>query len=77
MLKRFVSHAHTSHQSVGLTCRILLLTFYQKLEVRVIVLNFFLLGDNEAVIKMIVNGTSPHMRHVSRTHRVNLDRHFL
>ena len=29
--------------------------------------------DNEAVIKMIIKGTSPTMRHVSRTHRVALD----
>ena len=29
--------------------------------------------DNEAVIKMIFKGTSPTMRHVSRTHRVALD----
>ena len=32
--------------------------------------------DNEAVIKMIVQGGSPTMRHVSRTHRVTLDRLF-
>ena len=30
--------------------------------------------DNEAVIKMIIKGRSPTMRHVSRTHRVALDR---
>ena len=29
--------------------------------------------DNEAVIKMIVKGRSPTMRHVFRTHRVALD----
>ena len=29
--------------------------------------------DDEAVIKMIVTGRSPTMRHVSRTHRVALD----
>ena len=29
--------------------------------------------DNEAVIKMIIKGRSPTMRHVSRTHRVGLD----
>ena len=29
--------------------------------------------DNEAVIKMIIEGSSPTMRHVSRTHRVALD----
>ena len=29
--------------------------------------------DNEAVIKMIIKGRSPTMRHVSRAHRVALD----
>ena len=29
--------------------------------------------DNEAVIKMIIKGRSPTMRHISRTHRVALD----
>ena len=29
--------------------------------------------DNEAVIKMIMKGRSPTMRHASRTHRVALD----
>ena len=29
--------------------------------------------NNEAVIKMIIKGRSPAMRHVSRTHRVALD----
>ena len=29
--------------------------------------------DNEAVIKMIMKGRNPTMRHVSRTHRVALD----
>ena len=29
--------------------------------------------DNEAVIKMIIQGRSPSMRHVSRTHRLALD----
>ena len=29
--------------------------------------------DNEAVIKMTIKGRSPNMRHVQRTHRVNLD----
>ena len=29
--------------------------------------------DNEAVIKMIMKGRSPTLRHVSRTHRVALD----
>ena len=29
--------------------------------------------DNDAVIKMIVKGRSPNLRHVSRTHRIDLD----
>ena len=33
----------------------------------------YVFEDNEAVIKMIVKGRSPIMRHVSRTHRVALD----
>ena len=32
----------------------------------------YLFEDNEAVIKMIIKGRSPTMRHVSRTHRVAL-----
>ena len=33
----------------------------------------FLFEDNEAVIKMCLKGRSPILRHISRTHRVNLD----
>ena len=33
----------------------------------------FALEDNDAVIKMIVKGRSPNLRHVGRTHRVDLD----
>ena len=33
----------------------------------------YVFEDTEAVIKMIVKGRSPTMRHVSRTHRVALD----
>ena len=32
-----------------------------------------ILEDNEAVLKMIIKGRSPNMRHVGRTHRVDLD----
>ena len=32
----------------------------------------YIFEDNEAVIKMITQGKSPTMRHVSRTHRVAL-----
>ena len=33
----------------------------------------YIFEDNEAVIKMIIKGRSPRVRHVSRTHRVALD----
>ena len=33
----------------------------------------YVFENNEAVIKMIIKGRSPTMRHVSRTHRVALD----
>ena len=33
----------------------------------------YIFEDNEAVIKMIIKGRSPTMRHVSRTHRVALE----
>ena len=33
----------------------------------------YLLEDNDAVIKMTIKGRSPNMRHVARTHRVDLD----
>ena len=33
----------------------------------------YVFEDNEAVIKIIISGRSPTMRHVSRTHRVALD----
>ena len=33
----------------------------------------YVFEDNEVVIKMIIKGRSPTMRHVSRTHRVALD----
>ena len=35
--------------------------------------NLYALEDNDAVIKMIVKGRSPNLRHVGRTHRVDLD----
>ena len=34
--------------------------------------NLFLFADTEAVGNMIIKGRSPHVRHVSRKHRVNL-----
>ena len=33
----------------------------------------YVFEDNEAVIKTIIKGRSPTMRHVSRTHKVALD----
>ena len=42
-------------------------------QIPAIVLSCPFLGDNEAVINIIVKGKSPHVRHVSRTHHVNLD----
>ena len=36
----------------------------------------YIFEENEGVIKMIIKGTSPTMRHVSRTHRVAHDRLF-
>ena len=36
----------------------------------------YIFEDNEAVIKKIIKGRSPTMRHVSRTHRVALERVF-
>ena len=33
----------------------------------------YVFEDNEAVIKIVIKGRSPTMRHVSRTHRVALD----
>ena len=35
--------------------------------------SLYVFEDNEAVIKMIIKGRSPSMRHVSRTHRVAFD----
>ena len=33
----------------------------------------FLSEDFEAQVEMMIKGRDPHIRHVSRTHRVNLD----
>ena len=35
--------------------------------------SLYVFEDNEAVIKMVMKGRSPTMRHVSRTHKVALD----
>ena len=34
---------------------------------------WYIFEDNEAVVKMVIKGSSPTIRHVSRTHRVALD----
>ena len=47
--------------------------FLQMSNPRVKKLFLYVFEDNEAVIKMIMKGRSPTMRHVSRTHRVALD----
>ena len=47
--------------------------FLQMSNPRVKKLLLYVFEDNEAVIKMIIKGRSPTMRHVSRTHRVALD----
>ena len=47
--------------------------FPQTSNLRVKKLLLYVFEDNEAVIKMIIKGRSPTMRHVSRTHRVALD----
>ena len=35
--------------------------------------HLYTLEDNDAVIKMTIKGRSPNLRHVARTHRVDLD----
>ena len=37
------------------------------------VAKLFVFEDNEAVIKMCIKGRSPNLRHIARTHRVDLD----
>ena len=61
--------SHSSTHSLQRT----LITFHQIQRILVLVLCCMSFEDNEAVIKMIIKGRSPTMRHVSRTHRVALD----
>ena len=49
------------------------IVFPQMSSLRIKKLLLYVFEDNEAMIKMIINGRSPTMRHVSRTHRVALD----
>ena len=55
-----------------LSCRTSIL-FLQTWILPIMELCFDIFEDNEAVIKMIIKGRSPAMRHVSRTHRDALD----
>ena len=50
-----------------------LILFPQMFNPQVVKLYCIFFDDNEAVIKVIMKGRSPTMRHVSRTHRVALD----
>ena len=56
----------------SMLCRTLIL-FPQMSNPQVVKLLLYVFEDNEAMIKMIMKGRSPTMRHVSRTHRVALD----
>ena len=47
--------------------------FPQTFSLRTKKLLLYVVKDNEAVIKMIIKGRRPTMRHVSRTHRVARD----
>ena len=49
------------------------ITLPQTQNLLIAALRFKFLKDNEGVIKMIIKGRRPTMRHVSRTHRVGLD----
>ena len=51
-------------------CRIILTVFPQTSNLLVRKRLLYAFEDNQAVIKMIIKGRSPTMRHVSRTHRV-------
>ena len=61
-IKRTDRHSH-KHWSHSIKCN----------EFWYLVLLLYVFEDNEAVIKMIIKGRRPTMRHVSRTHSVALD----
>ena len=65
------SDDHKSHRKIDVTRDIDAVPSNVQSERREALLYVF--EDNEAVIKMIIKGRSPTMRHVSRTHRVALD----
>ena len=48
-------------------------TLHSKTKVQKVESQLYIFEHNEPVIKMIIKGRSPTMRHVSRTHRVALD----
>ena len=52
---------------------IMLILFPQTSTIHIRKLLWYVCEDDEAVIKMIIKGRSPRMRHVSRTHKVALD----
>ena len=62
---------HTSHNKIDVTRDIDAVPSNVQSARQEVLLYVF--EDNEAVIKMIIKGRSPTMRHVSRTHRVALD----
>ena len=66
----YVHKRHKSQKKIKEMENIVVLSNVQSARQEAL-LNVF--KDNEAVIKMIVKGRSPTMRHVSRTHRVALD----
>ena len=51
---------------IRFTCYLIWLTTFEHSQ------SGFLFEDNEAVIRMIIKGRSPSLRHVSRSHRVDL-----
>ena len=62
-----------SHSSTPTSFQQTLITFHQNTANSGSSAMLYVFEDNEAVIKMIIKGRSPTMRHVSRTHRVALD----
>ena len=63
---------HTNDLKEWSTCWIILIVCPQTSNFRIKKLCCIYFEDNEAVIKMIIKGKRPAMRHVSRTHRVAL-----
>ena len=66
-----VHKRHKSHMKIDVIKDIDSVSFLVQSARQEVLLNVF--EDNEALIKMIMKGRSPTMRHVSRTNRVALD----